>query len=185
MTINNSTIKKIVFLICFLVFDFAFIFYNVSVRKYNSLSYLISYESKIFSGLLFPQGFSFFTKDPMDEFYTLYQVEGDSLVLFDIRNANYDNRFGLGVRNSLINMQLGSLVKEIPTDAWCQYEYFSDTDNTDQLSLTNIALQKYLCGDYFVFKERPIPWGYYRNNPKKRKKSEKIEFVSIKSICEN
>jgi len=182
---SKSTIKKIVFLICFIAFDFAFIFYNISVRKYNSLTYLIPYESKIFTGLLFPQGFSFFTKSPMDDLYTLYQVEDDNLVLVDVKNANYDNKFGLSVRNSIINMQLGSLVKEIPEDAWCQYEYFSDTVNTSQLQLTNIALQKYLCGEYYVFKEKPIPWGYYRNNPKKRKKYKKLEFVSIKSICEN
>lgn len=113
-----------------------------------------------------PEGWAFFTRDPKEPDYYVYQRSGAELTPVGVTNADPSNLFGL-VRNlGTHSIQLAMLLQRIPESAWHPCESapevcLNDPAITDQVwSVSNPFLHPTLCGPLLARKQAPVPWAW-------------------------
>ena len=111
-----------------------------------------------------PEGWGFFTKSPRERQYTVVRRSGDGWVpAQSMPVSNPANVFGLNraVRGS--GVELSTLLKDVPNDAWVECE---DADEAclarvaAPTQIANASIRPTLCGELGVVMREPVPWAW-------------------------
>ncbi len=157
-----------------------------SIGPYNTTSYkfLDKRESSIFRDF-FPEGFGFFTRDPLEEFPLLYQEDDGALKLLTKANGSPANFFGLKRSQRSIFSEMGQIISKIPNDDWSKCTYSLEEciakNPVKVFEIQNNNVEANLCGTYYIATKKPIPWAWrnsFRGEMPQR-------FVKLIIKCQN
>lgn len=132
---------------------------------------------------LFPEGWAFFTKDPIEDLYLCYKISNNNTVLVLKKNASIDNWFGLSRRTRFIAFETGRLIEKISfskewNDSTGVYNGFIP-ENKIEIQL-DIPLNHFKTGEEFVFiRYKPLPWAY---NGRGQEKYRPYQYIRLKLI---
>lgn len=87
-------------------------FYNPTV--------IVKYDVRNRVMSLFPQGWGFFTKSPLDPMVMIYRQEGEKNELLTYTNSSRENYWGLSKRSRAIGIEMSKVLPQIPDDAWIE-----------------------------------------------------------------
>ncbi|PEK57864.1 SdpA family antimicrobial peptide system protein [Bacillus wiedmannii] len=130
----------------------------------NPLS--MSKDANLAISSVLPQGWGFFSKDPRESQVGLYAAEKDSLeVLWP--NMKVKNVFGLYRKGRSQGVEMGLLTTKFKEQDWMKC-----TDSNLQackkkadkkvVKVENPISTPLVCGEYYMTKENPVPWNYYK-----------------------
>lgn len=170
--LNNSIIyKKIVILTTIFLYSFIVIF--VFIASVPSSTIYIPETYKIGIKTLFPQGWAFFTKNPMDDQIDVYGIENCSLIKLNIKNTDSENFYGLKRTSRLQGVEISKLIEQIRFQDWIELESgFKDVKsifktlqfNNKSVEILNISLNPSICGSVLFCVHKPVPWAWSRSN---------------------
>lgn len=66
----------------------------------------------------FPQGWGFFTRNPLDPKLVVYRLEGNQLKEISFLNNSSKNIWGLSKVSRVVSTEAGKIVKSLPKTAW-------------------------------------------------------------------
>lgn len=123
-------------------------------------------------GIIFPEGWGFFTKNPRSSLLEVYKVEGNTLVSSTIRNQSIKNRFGFSRKSRVIGYESSMLANEINVKNWSKdrMENLHSLKEDTVYNITNES-NKYLNkGKYLLVSYKMIPFAWSKskqelNNP--------------------
>lgn len=120
---------------------------------------------------LFPQGWSFFTKNPRGYTYKLYRIipnagNSNSVDYVSMVNSQASQYYGINREIRLTSAKLMQIATSIEDEAW--YNYRGNTklllNNPESISTINLVSMKIesriLRGLYCLEYTKPIPWSY-------------------------
>jgi antimicrobial peptide system SdpA family protein len=125
--------KKIIFFsvnVIFAAFIILFILLNSVKQNPISLEYGIDNEM---TSLVFPQGWSFFSKDPREATMNLFSIENGVLRKIDFKNTQAKNLYGLKKSDRLIYYKIYGDVQKFPIK-----HFYNSRDNINSIDLKKI-----------------------------------------------
>lgn len=127
-----------------------------------------------------PQGWSFFTRDPREAVDRVYRrIDGD-WIHATVANSSARNFFGLKRDARALNVELASLLTEIPRKKWrgCRSSLTNclEAKPVEAVSVENESLMQSLCGDILVERRPPVPWAWSKRTQRIRMPSRLIQL---------
>ena len=144
--------------------------------------------SKIQTVSIFPEGWAFFTKDPQEEDYLLFQVDEQTGNFVNVISptSSPENAFGLNRVSRLQSQELGSGIHHIRDSSWADIKGDLTANILLIREMKPVAIpirsqRPYFEGTYILQKIRPIPWAWAKSFNEKNRKSKicKIEFKKL------
>ena len=129
---------------------------------------------------MFPEGWAFFTRDPQEEQFFLYEWFGGKLREVPIKNAGPSQLFGIIRRNRAIQSKILRVSNSIDEKYWFHYRGDIKGVPVDSLTIFSVDIaQPAVCGKYLVQARKPLPWPWYASS-----RSDKI-YLPSRVICIN
>lgn len=113
---------------------------------------------------ILPQGWGFFSKNPRDSDVGLYTTENSSSKVV-WPNMRTENAFGLYRKGRSQGVEMGAIASTISDKDYtkCDSEDLeSCKGKANEITVKNPTPSPLLCGEYFLTKEKPIPWSYFK-----------------------
>lgn len=133
----------------------------------------------------FPEGFSFFTRNPREPQVEVYKLEGGRLELLTIANASHKNWFGIVKSSRAQNIETGYLLSKIKADDWlsCKGPLIACVTHemTPVLELKTNYSSPLLCGELVITVKKPVPWAWSNSMDPKNMPT---EFARILIRCD-
>jgi len=172
--------KKIIIIVLILSAIVTLIFMLFSV--YSDLNYFTpGYKnSKIVSKLL-PEGWGFFTRDPREPIYKLYEISDEKLTRIDMSNSAASTLLGLSRKNRRINIEF-LRIKGLVADSVFTEIPLSDWSKAKQIEIINHSGYAYhflKSGKYIVEKTNITPWIYKKNKYQYDQKKQIARFLFL------
>ena len=126
----------------------------------------------------FPQGWEFFTKDPMDYINMPYKIVNGKPERINLKNFSTDQWLGLNKKNRVFNHYVGKNTESIPDKFWFPYE-----GNISKIPLDSVNSFKIKYGKemfkypYLVQLTKPIPWVWKANSKNKNIKMQNFYVI--------
>ncbi|PDY26976.1 SdpA family antimicrobial peptide system protein [Bacillus thuringiensis] len=123
-------------------------------------------DTNLIISSVLPQGWGFFSKDPRENQVGLYAEGKDSLeVLWP--NMKAKNVFGLYRKGRSQGVEMGTLTSKIKEQDWMEcsegnLQTCKKKADEKPIKLDNPVTYPLLCGGYYMTKEKPVPWNYYK-----------------------
>ena len=115
-----------------------------------------------------PQGWEFFTKDPMNYISTPYKMVNGKPEQINLKNFSADQLLGLNKKNRVFNHYVGKNVESIPDQFWFPYEGSRLEIPLDSVNSFKVKYGKELFKEpYLVQLTKPIPWTWKANSKNK------------------
>lgn len=175
-----------IFIFAIVFWGFILIFLVSSLAPYNTTS--LNFLSKRATSTLrefLPEGFGYFTRNPMEEFPLVYRLEGDSLILLTRSNSSPSNLFGILRTQRSTFGEMGMIMQEISEETWtkCGSSLVDCVKNKKYIvvELSNNKINANVCGTFFVCTKKPIPWAWRKSF----KGEMPLRFVEIVVNCED
>jgi antimicrobial peptide system SdpA family protein len=115
---------------------------------------------------LSPQGWAFFTRNPREERTYLYARRGEDWVPYTVTTADPSNLFGLRKRSRGHEMELASILGQVPQASWVKgrldVEGLKGKDFRRGVVVENRFPRSTMCGEFVVQKRPPVPWAWSR-----------------------
>jgi len=184
MTRINQYLKcsyyLLVIAICSLM---TFLSFSTSIRKDTAIK--IPYELKKPFKSFFPQGWSFFTRDPREANIDLYKYNREgNLNKILISGSEPTNLFGISRKARIVGYEVSNILGNIPQNKWIEKDKNNLFTSMDSIPVLNIGektnLQLLKKGKYLLVESKPIPW-VWRNYPKDRIK-DKIKVIKVQIL---
>lgn len=161
----------IVLFICYIVFASTF-------AKESAIR--LPFEYKQTNKYLLQQGWAFFTRDPREPSFNLYEVDSNNNIIKNKMikpNTHYSNLFGISRKSRSMGQELSFILSSVNHNYWRTASFVDEISLKDHslIRISNPSI-KYFKGKYIVIKEKRVPWVYYRNNQKFKYD---IEYVFI------
>ena len=129
----------------------------------NEVRYLknsFKYQFRLF----LPEGFSFFTRDPNENYYQVYKINGHKISNLFNSNSHIDNYLGLKRKSRFMYQKVSEVINAFGSEGWAKTNLPVDSLILSE-KLTKEIHQTNLMGDYFtgqhlITKIKPIPWAY-------------------------
>ncbi len=123
---------------------------------------------KNFFHTLFPQGWSFFTRNPKENRLIIFRLKSNyKLKEIDIRNSAPNNYYGISRLNRIKGIELSMIDSQVGPNSWVQCDTEKDQKNAIDTLMPQIVINRTcinsLCGLYILKKESPIPWAWHKN----------------------
>lgn len=120
--------------------------------------------SKHLARTIFPEGFSFFTRNPREPRLYLYQVKDGEVSPMSKRNGAY--LMGISRKGRAMNVEIGMILKEIGQIAWyrCTDGFGScqtTIDTSEFIKVSNNYERPLLNGQFILVARQPVPWAYH------------------------
>ena len=133
--------------------------------------------------IIFPQGWSFFTKDPRSYRLLAYSLNGSKIEKLSIQNQSFSNIFGLSRKARVIGYESSIIANKILPKNWKDMvgERLDSLVGCKSIKLKPEKNFKYLTGGYYIFKlYKPIPytWANKKQEMNNPSKLAKVEIVS-------
>jgi antimicrobial peptide system SdpA family protein len=115
--------------------------------------------------LLIPQGWRFFTRNPREEFISVFVKDSDGKwqsALAEV-NASPVNFFGLNRQSRAQGIEIGMLTASIKRDQWSECRERQDVcieRVPTAASIPNDSPHPTLCGDVILIRQSPTPWAW-------------------------
>jgi antimicrobial peptide system SdpA family protein len=153
--------------------------YNALHLPFENIRYKTAFKA------FFPEGFSFFTRDPRESQTEIFQLLDGDLVSVTNKNGSYKNWFGVKRITRAINLDIGYLLSRIEEEDWiaCNTAIQTCLDQTQNLfvELKSNYEKPLLCGEYVLLSRKPVPWAWAKNvHPEQMP----LEYVRIYIVCE-
>ena len=116
--------------------------------------------------LLFPEGWGFFTRDPREDQYLMFQQLGeDDVRVVTFKNASSRNFFGFSRKGRRVHMEFQRVQTFVPDSMWnhAVTDINSVIAKAPDVELDNIGDYDYFHidkGTYIIERSKPIPWSY-------------------------
>jgi antimicrobial peptide system SdpA family protein len=111
-----------------------------------------------------PEGWGFFTRNPREPGFQLYQQQGHTWRQVMLHNGEARTLFGIKRDARIQGVELQGLIYAIPDSAWTQARapLSGILERTDLYvhEVTNRALHATMCGDYVLMRQEPVPWAW-------------------------
>lgn len=138
-------------------------------------------KTKEFVHLIFPEGWSFFTRSPREEMADIYLIEKNkNIKKLSSPCSAFGNLCGVSRKSRKIGMELSIIASKINDTLWLKQDI--PFENIGSLPITKIsddAENKYLTkGEYIIKAELPIPWAWTKSKSTKPK----VRIIRIKII---
>jgi len=144
---------------------------NVYQENYSSFS------QKTINSIL-PQGWGFFTRNPIETKYRIYSIKDSKLELVNRKNSSPQNLFGLSRKSRRFGYEFSKIYTSIKPRNWnistnASIEHYK-ISYLDTLTLnSNYFLIKE--GKYLITKYENVPWAW----SKQIKKDKIIEYANV------
>ncbi len=149
------------------------LFFSIALVQFvfiNSIGYNLLSTNKKWNWniqYLFPQGWSFFTKDSREPLTILYRVTNGKAVLLDTKNGSSNSLYGLSRENRLLLIETTQILTQIDSSYWSiinnKNAFDSFLKETKSYSIANYALNSKLHGNLLVLQQEPCPWSWRKN----------------------
>jgi len=156
----HQNIKRFIFYFAtiFIVLFFIFI---VFISSLKSTVFDVPFIRKYNISLVSPQGWGFFTRNPRENQFALYLIEGKDKKLVTFKNASTSNLLGFSRLSRRINLEFQRILIKVNDTLWVDKEQKS----TLKVKRDNhfIYLKK---GHYIIERSELTPWQYsrFKNN---------------------
>ncbi len=125
----------------------------------------LSFKQKANAFSIIPQGWGFFTRDPKEPQYLIFDKDGTKL---SKSNSEPSNLFGISRKNRLMNIELSLIMSKIKESSWSDYKEgkfdFNSTIISDTISINfNPSSLK---GHFFIAQQERLPWAWAKSNNK-------------------
>lgn len=115
-------------------------------------------------GAIMPQGWAFFTRNPREENYFIYQkVEGKYQQVIQ-SNCSRSNLFGTARKSRVQSVELGDILAKVDGHEWLSCpEGIGQSRAVDTLTevlVLNRVETPTICGLYYIEKKEPVPWAW-------------------------
>lgn len=111
-----------------------------------------------------PEGWGFFTRNPREPGFQLYQQLGGHWRQVLLHNGEARTMFGIRRDARVQGVELQGLIYAIPDSAWTQArDPLPDLLERSDLfthQVANRALHPTMCGDYVLVRQEPVPWAW-------------------------
>ena len=141
------------------VFGAAF-FSVLPSTSFNPLKFSYHYSSFIYT--LLPQGWGFFTRDPLEEQTLVYRPQGSDFRLVNKSSGEPSYLFGLSRVSRRQNIELGQIIATIPAQAWtpCSSRNLSSCLSDSLVVRKNAFKSPLVTGEYVLVSTPPLPWAW-------------------------
>lgn len=174
--------KKHLLILFAIVTSFGYFYLNfVSTLSQNVVP--ISGAEKDVIRSFFPQGWGFFTRNPREPKYKLYELtESNAPLLVNFKITSQENLFGFSRKGSRICMEMIRIQNKLPnTSEWTTSKLDIDQFNSDNFDLIEIDQKelfyiepgKYIIKEYYI---TPWNWLKYPDNYKEEYKYYSFEL---------
>ncbi|WP_246062808.1 SdpA family antimicrobial peptide system protein [Paenibacillus ehimensis] len=129
----------------------------------------------------FPQGWGFYSKNPREPYFYVYEVPGNKLA-GQWPNNRVDNAFGLLRFGRSQGVEAGLLTSKIPSNSLteCKENPVECLNQLQAIEVENPSPFPTICGDVgFVYQE-PIPWAWSKGGEETVMPS---KLVRVKVAC--
>ena len=182
--------------VLFLIISFwgmSLFFVVISSSQYNPIKSRLPFDGKTLSTIIFPEGWSFFTRDPREEWIDAYSYENKLLQPVLYRCSDPENLFGLSKNFKVRNLEIHKMLERlsIQDSLWMEcngniLDCISQLHQNDSLSfftyvIDNSLETQLLCGDVWVQKKVPVPWAWSKSRERIFMPS---KLLRLKIICE-
>ncbi|PWW20129.1 SdpA family antimicrobial peptide system protein [Chryseobacterium sp. AG844] len=119
---------------------------------------------------LFPEGWSFFTRDPREPLLEVYKIENNKLLYIPLSNSSKENWFGFSRKSRVQGYEASIIVSEAPSKLWIEntgnnYEnHINDVAFSVKSKRSNNYFKK---GLYLFILKKPIPWAWANEHQEK------------------
>jgi antimicrobial peptide system SdpA family protein len=129
---------------------------------------------------VFPQGWSFFTRNAREERLLLYEPWSGGWRLRPVSNARVDHWWGIKRTSSLISVELGAITNGVPEKAWTPLEGgLPATLNTEVTKIDNPGVAHALCGTFLLRRQVPLPWAW-AGSPRLTELPSRVAVVDVR-----
>ncbi|WET67880.1 SdpA family antimicrobial peptide system protein [Sphingobacterium sp.] len=139
----------------------------ISFTPINSSYGSYDYKKKV--GLLWPQGWGFFTKNPREALVDVYFVDSHDTLKVNFKNFSKENYFGLSRKSRYLNYELSLMLNEISRSSWQQQisnKYFPNQLQADTVIMKQ-RLSYFKPGEYYFVQHKQIPLLWQGNDQDK------------------
>jgi len=145
------------------------VFYTLGISHVR-YSENFNYVFKKNVNFAFPQGWGFFTRNPREAHFEIYEIAKESGNISQLlhKNTSFKNLCGLSRNNRYIGYELSKLIGYIPKAAWKNRAGFVLTENLPDTTYTlevNELLQTFDSDREYLFVQfKPIPYAWASQN---------------------
>lgn len=134
----------------------------IFISSLKSTVFDVSFSSKYNISMTTPQGWGFFTRNPREAQFVLYELEDSVPELVTFKNASSKNLFGFSRLSRRINLEFQRMLGRVNDSLWKEEISELDTliiEKTGEF----IYLEK---GYYLIENKETTPWQYagYKDN---------------------
>lgn len=182
---------KVIFLGTVIIVAFwAWLLYSIltSSMSYNSLSPALLTEKKVIFKSIFPEGFSFFTRDPREPQAMIFTAKSKE-DLMEINRSSLKSFFGFSRYGRALTIELGIILSSIQDQKWFDC-YNVDSkgcfENEDMpiYYLKNSAPNPLICGEFFIKITEPVPWAW-SSSFKRNQREMPYKIVKVFIECDD
>lgn len=118
----------------------------------------------------FPEGWSFFTRNPREPLLEAYKIENNKIIIIPLSNSSFENFFGFSRKSRVKGFEASVIVSDIPSTVWKEdkgtdyAKHINDNIVNVKLKNTNQYFKK---GKYMFVLRKPIPWAWAGKNQDK------------------
>ncbi len=146
----------------------------------------VSTKEKNVIRFLFPQGWGFFTRNPREPKYKLYQIKEGQLQLVTFQITSSKNYYGLSRKGSRMGMEMHRIKDNLPpTDSWKSSKIQLRNIDLDAISYSCVDVVSSLLyieeGNYILKEYHITPWSWAKHQSRYSKTFKYIPFQLIKS----
>lgn len=158
MSLKKNFIPFVISIVSFLLIIILIVFFNLPENPIETDS-----KFKNNFNLFFPEGWSFFTRNPREEICFFY-TEG--LQEIDLKNTSSVSLYGLSRYNRIRGIETSLILSKIPDSIWidCDKDIRSVLDTRGFLKIKNSTRIKSICGQLIIQKKKLIPWAWWKIN---------------------
>lgn len=124
---------------------------------------VLSEKTKTQFYTLFPEGWSFFTRNPREPLLEVYKIDNGKLISMPLSNSSMINSFGFSRKSRVKGFEASTIISEIPSNLWKENKgnnYIKDIND----NFVNVKYKKsnhyFNKGKYLFVLKDPIPWAW-------------------------
>lgn len=136
----------------------------------------VSFVNRYNTGILMPEGWGFFTKNPREKSLLLYKIQHSDTIPIVYKNASFKNYLGLSKKNRRIYLESNILISKVNKDlVW----YTEPQKQPKLIKIEKTERIKFIPkGNYIIIEKEMTPWVFAKY--KKNYKNEyKIAYITI------
>ncbi|MCG8328914.1 MAG: SdpA family antimicrobial peptide system protein [Chitinophagales bacterium] len=165
----------------------AFWGYLIFQLAVHALPYGALTDSRVKSaniGAIMPQGWAFFTRNPREHNYFIYQkVDGEYQQLI-LSNCNRKNLFGASRKSRIQSVELGDILAKVEGTTWLEcpggIRQEAEIECLEETLVINRVESPTICGAFYIAQQEPLPWAWGKHY---REIDMPAKVVKIRTLC--